>query len=187
MQKSLRKTTAILSLAVALMFGFSFALVPLYRLACKKIGLNTSIPINNFPDLSVRAAQHSVAVMSRDLTVQFIGITNHGLAWDFRPQTKAVKIHPGVSTRIEFYAKNNTQKDMVVQAIPSMTPPESITHFHKIECFCFNQQTLKAGEAKNMVLVFQVDKDLPQDVHTITLAYTLFDATPPISKKKELE
>ena len=65
-----------------------------------------------------------------------------------------------------------------------MTPTESISHFHKIECFCFNQQTLKAGEAKDMALVFQVDKDLPKDVHTITLAYTLFDATPQASKKE---
>lgn len=180
MQKLHRKTTAILALVVAIMFGFSFALVPLYRVACKKIGLNTSIPISNLPDVPLGKP---MVVTSRDLTVQFIAMTNQGLAWDFRPQTKVVKIHPGQSTRVSFYAKNNTKKDMIVQAVPSMTPAESIKHFHKIECFCFNQQALKAGEAKDMALVFQVDKDLPKAVHTITLAYTLFDVTP---REKEL-
>jgi cytochrome c oxidase assembly protein subunit 11 len=175
MQKSPRKTIGILVLVVAVMFGFSFALVPLYRLACKKIGLNTSVPLSNSPD---RQAENSAVIMSRDVNVQFITMTNKGFAWDFYPLTKSVRVHPGASTKVIFYAKNNTKEDMTVQAIPSMTPTESISHFHKVECFCFNQQSLKAGEAKQMALVFQVDKDLPKDVHTITLAYTLFDATP---------
>ncbi|HVY53460.1 MAG TPA: cytochrome c oxidase assembly protein [Gammaproteobacteria bacterium] len=175
MQKSSRKTIGILALVVAVMFGFSFALVPLYRLACKKIGLNTSVPLSNAPDLQGVNAQ---IVMGRNVTVQFITMTNKGFNWDFYPITKSVQIHPGESKKVIFYAKNNTKQDMVVQAIPSMTPTESISHFHKIECFCFNQQSLKAGEAKQMALVFQVDKDLPKEVNTITLAYTLFDATP---------
>jgi cytochrome c oxidase assembly protein subunit 11 len=175
MQKSQRKTIGYLTLAVFFMFGFSFALVPLYRVACKTIGLNTSLPIANFPDGNGKGL---VADLSRNVTVQFIALTNEGLAWDFKALNRAVKIHPGESTKVMFYAKNKTAKEMVVQAIPSMTPPESITHFHKIECFCFNHQILKAGEQKTMALVFQVDKDLPKEVHTITLAYTLFDATP---------
>ena len=183
MQKAMRKTIVILALAVVIMFGFSFALVPLYRVACKKIGLNTSIPINNVPDAPV-LANYSTAVLSRDLTVQFIAITNQGLAWEFRPQTQIIKVHPGEKTKVIFYAKNKTDKAMTVQAIPSITPTESINHFHKLECFCFNQQSLKAGEAKNMALVFQVDKDLPKDVHTITLAYTLFDVTPQAMQKE---
>lgn len=177
MQRSSRKTIGVLTLVVAVMFGFSFALVPLYRLACKKIGLNTSVPLSNRPDIQ----KDMGVVMSREVTVQFIAMTNKGFAWDFYPLTKSVQVHPGASAKVVFYAKNNTKEDMVVQAIPSMTPTESISHFHKIECFCFNQQSLKAGEAKQMALVFQVDKDLPKDIHTITLAYTLFDATP---KKK---
>lgn len=176
-----RKTTAILVLAVVFMFGFSFALVPLYRIACKKIGLNTSTPVNNMPETEYR---NTAVVANRDITVQFFGIPNQGLPWDFRPDSKTVKIHPGENTRVTFYAKNNSKEEMVVQAVPSMTPAQSIRHFHKIECFCFNQQTLKAGEAKNMVLVFQVDKDIPKDVHTISLAYTLFDATPKIVKTR---
>lgn len=184
MQKAQRKTIAILTLAVVVMFGFSFALVPLYKVACKKIGLNTSIPIQNFPDAPVASAGPMEKNL-RSLTVQFIAITNQGLAWDFKPQAKIIQVRPGEKTKVIFFAKNNTHQDMTVQAIPSMTPVESISHFHKLECFCFSQQSLKAGEARNMALVFQVDKDLPKDVHTITLAYTLFDVTPK-SMKKEL-
>ncbi len=184
MHKTQRKTIAILTLAVVLMFGFSFALVPLYKVACKKIGLNTSIPIQSFPDAPVLASGPAEKNV-RSLTVQFIAITNQGLAWDFKPQAKMIQVRPGDKAKILFFARNNTSQDMTVQAIPSMTPAESIGHFHKLECFCFNQQSLKAGEARNMALVFQVDKDLPKDVHTITLAYTLFDVTPK-SKKKEL-
>jgi cytochrome c oxidase assembly protein subunit 11 len=121
----------------------------------------------------------------RNVLVQFIALTNRGLAWDFKPLTKMIQVRPGDKAKVIFFAKNNTGTDMTVQAVPSMTPVESISHFHKLECFCFSQQTLKAGEEKDMALVFQVDKDLPKDVHTITLAYTLFDATP-IAKKKEL-
>ena len=72
---------------------------------------------------------------------------------------------------------------MTVQAIPSMTPTEAISHFHKIECFCFRQQTLKGRESREMPLIFQIDKDLPKDIHVITLSYTLFDATPKETKK----
>lgn len=183
MSKKQRQTVALLVLAVAIMFGFSFALVPLYRIACKKIGLNTSIPISNLPDIPTGTAE---VVIGRDLTVQFVAMTHQGLRWDFHPKKTMVKIHPGENVKIYFYAKNTTQNTMVVQAVPSMTPAASITHFHKIECFCFNQQILKAGEAKDMALVFQVDKDLPQDIHTITLAYTLFDVTPTHSTHKEL-
>jgi len=181
MQIKLRKTIAILTLASVIMFGFSFALVPLYRVACKKIGLNTSVAIGNTPDAAVA---YSTARDTRDVLVQFIAVTNHGLAWEFRPESKMVTTHPGEKTKVIFFAKNSTNQDMTVQAIPSMTPTQSISHFHKLECFCFNRQSLKAGEAKKMALVFQVDKDLPKDVHTITLAYTLFDVTPEVTKKE---
>jgi cytochrome c oxidase assembly protein subunit 11 len=95
-----------------------------------------------------------------------------------------VRVHPGENTTVYFYAKNATAKAMTVQAIPSMTPTDAMSHFHKIECFCFKQQSLNAGASKDMALIFQVDKDLPKDIHVITLAYTLFDATPKETSKK---
>jgi cytochrome c oxidase assembly protein subunit 11 len=124
------------------------------------------------------------ADLSREVTIQFVAVNNMGLPWEFYPQVKSVQVHPGENTKVFFHAKNMTSDKMVVQAIPSMTPTESISHFHKIECFCFRQQTLQGGESKEMPLVFQVDKELPKETRVITLAYTLFDATPKAPAKK---
>ncbi len=105
------------------------------------------------------------------------------MPWEFYPKTKSMVVHPGESNKVMFYAKNTTDKAMTVQAIPSMTPVESISHFHKIQCFCFNQQTLQPRESKDMPMIFRIDNDLPKDVHVITLAYTLFDVTPKKARK----
>jgi cytochrome c oxidase assembly protein subunit 11 len=72
---------------------------------------------------------------------------------------------------------------MTVQAIPSMTPSEALGHFHKIQCFCFNQQSLKGLESKDMPMIFRIDKEIPKEIHVITLAYTLFDVTPNETRK----
>jgi cytochrome c oxidase assembly protein subunit 11 len=114
---------------------------------------------------------------SRAITVQFVAVNHNGMPWDFYPRIPSVTVHPGQNNKVYFYAKNTTDHLMTVQAIPSMTPTEAISHFHKIECFCFKQQTLKQAESKNMPLVFEIDKDLPKNIHVITLAYTLFDVT----------
>lgn len=170
-------------LAAAVMFGFCFAMVPLYGLICKKTGINTTVGT----DLITAATAESISKgtdLSRNITVQFTATKNMGMPWDFIPRQKSVVVHPGVKTQIYFYAKNNTAREMTAQAIPGMTPTEAIEHFHKIECFCFNQQTLKSGESKEMGMVFQIDKDLPKDVHVITLAYTLYEAQPKADKGK---
>ena len=178
-----RKIYMIGGIVAALMFGFCFAMVPLYGLICKWTGVNTSAPTGQ---LVKPVSATAVPVdMSREITIQFIATNNMSLPWDFYPRTKTIRVHPGENTKVYFYAKNATQKPMTVQAIPSMTPPESIVHFHKIECFCFRQQALKGGESKEMPLIFQVDKDLPKEVHVITLAYTLFETTPKAETPKE--
>lgn len=177
-KKSHRKILIIGGIAVAVMFGFCFAMVPLYSLLCKATGMNTTVVGSELTTAAVSDEMSKAVDMTRDVTVQFTATNNMGMPWDFYPQKKSITVHPGEKATIYFYAKNTTEKDMTAQAIPSMTPTESISHFHKIECFCFHQQTLKAGESKDMALVFQVDKDLPKEVRVITLAYTLFDATP---------
>src|SRR3990167_8405280 len=175
-RRSHRKVAIIAGVTVACMFTFCFAMVPFYNAICKATGINTSIRASEWNKPAVLTS--SIADLTREVTVQFVAVTNENLRWDFYPQTKSVKVHPGVNSTVTFFAKNNTDKLMIVQAIPSMTPPQSIAHFHKIECFCFRQQTLKAGESKEMGLTFQIDKELPPDIHTVTLAYTLFDVTP---------
>lgn len=181
-KKSHRKIFIFGGIAAAIMFGFCFAMVPLYSLICKTTGINSSAP--NTDLLSpVSADTASTPDLSREVTVQFVAIDHMGLPWDFYPKEKSVKIHPGENTKVYFFAKNTTDKPMTVQAIPSLTPSESIGHFHKIECFCFKQQSLKGHESKDMALIFNLDKDLPKQVHVITLAYTLFDVTPKALKK----
>ena len=167
MPHSIRKTVLIASFIVLFMFSFSFALSPLYSAFCKATGFNSAVKVSLFaPDLN------------RDVIVQFVATNNEKLAWQFYPLKTSVHVHPEENMKVFFYAKNTTQKTMTVQAIPSFTPALSAQHFHKIQCFCFNQQTLKPGETIDMPIVFRIDKNLPDTVRTITLAYTLFDVTP---------
>jgi cytochrome c oxidase assembly protein subunit 11 len=181
-QKSHRRIFIIGGIAAGIMFGFAFAMVPLYSLICKATGINTSAP-NNGLLTAVSATTTEVPDLSRTVRVQFVAINHNGMPWDFYPRTQSIEVHPGENNKIYFYAKNTTEKTMRVQAIPSMTPSEALSHFHKIQCFCFTQQTLKGRESKEMPMIFRIDKDLPQKVHVITLAYTLFDTTPKEAKK----
>ena len=183
-KKSNRKVFIIGGIAAVLMFGFCFAMVPLYSLICSATGINTSIAGGMLITKAAADVLSKSPDKTRLVTVQFTATNNMGMPWDFYPLMTSVRVHPGEQTTVYFYAKNPTSKDMIAQAIPSMTPPESLGHFHKIECFCFHQQALKAGEDRKMALVFQIDKDLPKETRAITLAYTLFDATPKSETKK---
>lgn len=150
------------------MFGFGFALVPLYTVLCKTLGINGKTN-------SMIAAQSQVIDKSRTITVQFLTTTNENLAWDFYPGVKKVIVHPGENKLIDFFAKNNSSGTMTVQAIPSVSPGLAAKYLRKTECFCFTRQTFKAGEKRNMPVLFHLDQDLPRDIHTITLSYTMFD------------
>lgn len=163
--------TAKLAMLLALaMFGFGFALVPLYDVFCEVTGLNGKItgPYEAVP----------VAVdTSRTIKVQFIATNNENMPWEFAPVQQVVRVHPGEQTQIQFLARNTTDRDMVAQAVPSLVPFKAAEYFHKMECFCFNQQPLKAGETAELPMIFTIDQDIPKQVHTITLSYTLFDIT----------
>ena len=114
---------------------------------------------------------------SLSIKVQFLATNNDGMAWKFKPATTEIRVHPGELVETEFFAKNPAGHTMVAQAVPSLVPFKAAEYFHKTECFCFNQQTLAGGQEILMPLRFIVDQDVPKDVHTITLAYTLFDVT----------
>lgn len=175
-----RKVILLGGLAAAVMFIFCFAVVPFYSAICRATGISTAVPVA----LVTQAADSADAQgETREVLVQFTATNHMGMPWEFYPKTKMVKAQVGKNAKVMFYAKNTTDKDMTVQAIPSMTPAEAISHFHKIECFCFNQQTLKAHVGRDMPLIFKIDKNLPKDVQVITLAYTLFDVTPNPSRK----
>ncbi len=181
-QPSHRKIFIIGGIVSVLMFFFSFAIVPFYSLICKATGINTSVPSGDLLTAYAQSAKKP-ADMSREITVQFSAINHMGMTWDFYPRTQSIKLHPGQQVKVYFYAKNTQDHTMTVQAVPSMTPTDAISYFHKIECFCFRQQTLAARSSKEMPLVFQLDRELPQNIHVITLQYTLYDVTPKTPEK----
>ncbi len=168
-QEGTRRTLRQTLLIVVGMFGFVFALVPLYGFICDVTGLNgkvvneKSVVANVKPDLS------------RTVTVEFIASINESMPWEFQPNVASMEIHPGQTYKTSFRAKNLTDKAMVGQAIPSVSPGLAATHFKKTECFCFTEQLFEAKEEREMPLIFMVDRDLPEDIGVVTLAYTFFD------------
>lgn len=160
-----------LLLTVAGMFAFGFALVPLYNVFCEVTGFNGRT--NNEP---VAVSQHEVD-KSRTVRVQFITRTAQGIPWKFEPEIKEVRVHPGEVRVVNFLAANPTSDDMVAQAIPSIAPAEASLYLNKVECFCFNQQPLAAGNDAKMPMQFYIDPDIPAHITTFTLSYTLYDMT----------
>ncbi len=174
MSNRIKKTIALAIACVILMFGFSFALVPLYRVVCKITGLNGGINV-----AEVNNTYANNPNKERLITIQFVATNNENLPWDFYPEKNHLIVHLNEKSKMVFYAKNNSHHRMMVQAVPSFAPPLSAKYFHKLECFCFRQQSLAAGEAKAMPVIFQIDAALPEDVSVITLAYTLFQVSSP--------
>jgi cytochrome c oxidase assembly protein subunit 11 len=168
--KSSKRLLIILLLVAVAMFGFGYALVPLYNVLCARLGINgktsneVSSPINAID-------------MTRTITVQFLATKNANLPWQFRPNQKQVEIHPGQNIRVSFYAKNESNKTMTVQAIPSVAPGIAAKYLKKTECFCFRQQTFASNASMDMPILFHLDRDLPAHIQTVTLSYTLFDNT----------
>ena len=151
------------------MFGFGFALVPLYDVFCEITGINGKITG------PVERVEQWVDT-SRTIKVQFITTNNAGMPWEFEALREEIEVHPGAWTQVEFWALNPTQKDMVGQAVPSVSPSEATEYVQKTECFCFSQQTLAAGEGRKMPLIFALDPKLPPHIRTVTMSYTIFDA-----------
>jgi len=153
------------------MFGFGFALVPLYDVFCDITGLNGKT--------NTTSAAYSAEGIdeSRTVTVQFISRNAKGIPWQFEPMEREVKVHPGEMKFVKFYAKNESNRDIIGQAVPSVSPGLAAAYFQKIECFCFTQQPLKGSEEVEMGLQFYVDPELPEDISTLTLSYTLYDVT----------
>ena len=172
-----KKTTGRLLLVVVAMFGFGFALAPMYSALCAAFGINgrfVGIQEGNY-DATGKIAQITRVDKERSITVQFTASRNQSLDWEFRPMENVVSVHPGEIRVVKYYAKNLTDKTVVAQAVPSVAPGQAVKYFNKIECFCFTQQTFKPGEAREMPLRFVVDPNLPKKISTLTLAYTFFD------------
>lgn len=167
--------TMLLKLVVvaALMFGFGFALVPIYRAICQVTGLNNLVQ----RDVSAREARNTQVDLSRTISVELDANARGPLG--FRPEQRSLDVHPGEVMTVVYEVTNAQDRQVVAQAIPSYAPKQATEYFKKIECFCFTQQTLKPNESRRMPVVFVVDRALPKDVKTITLSYTFFELNPP--------
>ena len=156
-----------------LMFGFGFLMVPIYDVFCDLTGLNGKTGA-----ISVAQASMTEAQANRDIKVEFTSSVNQSGPWEFHPTELSMTIHPGQMYTTSFIARNKTDKPLVSQSIPSVAPAKAASHFNKTECFCFTQQGFDAGEQREMPLTFVVSPDVPDDVDTITLSYTLFTLNP---------
>lgn len=157
-------------LVIALMmFGFGYALVPIYKQICELTGVNILTP----KDISVKEISNSQIDASREVTVEFDANTQG--PWRFRPTVASMKVHPGEMAQVVYEVVNKQSYKMDAQAIPSYAPQQAASFFKKMECFCFKQQTLGPNEARQMPVVFYIDPALPKEVKTITLSYTFFE------------
>lgn len=161
-----------LLLATVGMFGFGFALVPLYDLICDVTGLGGRTG-GQYDYVEADLSEDR----SRLVTVRFVTNNNADMPWEFRAGKGGMRVHPGGMNEAVFFARNPTDRPMMAQAVPSVAPAMASEFFHKTECFCFDQQVLQPGEAIEMPLRFIVDRDLPDSVNTISLSYTMFDIT----------
>jgi cytochrome c oxidase assembly protein subunit 11 len=161
-----RRLSRRLTIVAIGMFGFAFALVPFYNQICVALG------INNLDQPSV--VTNTQVDTSRTVTIE-LDSNAHNMPWRFRPLVGHVKVHPGEITMVEYEIVNVREAPVTGQAVPSYGPQRAGEYFQKVECFCFTQQTLAAGETRRMPVVFVVDPKLPRDVETIALSYTFFE------------
>jgi cytochrome c oxidase assembly protein subunit 11 len=166
-----RELVVKLAVIVALMFGFGYALVPLYRAICDALGINVLSLGDERKKTEVQL--NSQVDRSRTITVEFDA--NARGPWDFKPALRSLQVHPGELATVMYEFRNKQDHTMAAQAIPSYAPMQAGAHFNKIECFCFNEYTLAPGESKQWPVAFVIDPKLPKDVTTITLSYTFFE------------
>jgi len=163
-----------LAVVALVMVGFGYAMVPMYKSICEALGINVlSLSERDVPGNSNATPANTQIDLSRTITVEFDA--NASGPWDFKPAKRYVDVHPGELTTVMYEFRNAQNRTMAAQAIPSYAPKQATPYFNKLECFCFNQYTLAAGESKQWPVVFVIDPKLPKDVKTITLSYTFFE------------
>lgn len=164
-----RSTRKMIILAVA-SFGFAFAMVPLYNIACEKIfGIKLDNTASSEPKLAGTTIDES-----RTVQVYFDGTVNSKLPWAFAPVQASMTVVPGKLYSTSYTARNTASYATVGNASPSVAPNQFSGFFNKTECFCFTEQALASGESRDMPVRFIVSPDLPKEITTLTLSYTFF-------------
>jgi cytochrome c oxidase assembly protein subunit 11 len=170
-----RQLVVKLALIVALMFGFGYALVPLYRAICNALGINVLFVSEQTTSAIGKKtiAPNTQIDRTRTITVEFDA--NARGPWEFKPAQRSLSVHPGELATVMYEFQNVQNRTMAAQAIPSYAPMQAGPYFNKLECFCFNEYILAPGEKKQWPVAFVIDPTLPKDVTTITLSYTFFE------------
>jgi cytochrome c oxidase assembly protein subunit 11 len=156
-----------LLLIVAVMLVFCASMVPLYRQICEVLGITATRAI----------AQNTQVDISRLVKVDFDASLNKNFAWKFEAVEKHIDVHPGAIITINYRVTNTMPYATTGRATPSFAPVEAGLHFSKIECFCFTNQTLQAGETRDMPVTFFIDPKMPATIGAIALSYTFHDVT----------
>ena len=155
-------------MVVPVMLVFCASMVPLYRQICEVLGITATRSI----------AENTQVDLTRVIKVEFVANLNKNFAWKFEPVEKSVEIHPGAMATVNYRVTNTLPYAVTGRAVPSFAPLESGLYFNKFECFCFSNQTLQAGETRDMPVTFSVDPKIPKGLLALALSYTFFDATP---------
>lgn len=171
-KRSTKKLTGYLVLSVVAMFGFGFALVPLYDVMCEALGIN-----GKTNTVSAVQPQGMQPDYSRTIRVEFMSHIKPDMPWTFSPEVRVLEVHPGEVVQTNYIAKNLSASSLIGQAVPSVSPGMGATYFNKMECFCFNLQPLDGFKSAEMGLIFYIEPDIPESIHTLTLSYTLFNIT----------
>lgn len=163
-----KKMLGKLVVLAVMMFGFGYALVPMYKQLCEVLGINVLTQ-----DGMASRPENTQVDKSRKITIELDG--NAQGPWRFRPTTRSIDVHPGELATVMYEVVNTQARTIKAQAIPSYAPQSATPHFMKVECFCFKEQTMGPNEARQMPVVFFIDPKLPREVKTITLSYTFFE------------
>jgi len=150
------------------MFGFGYALVPLYKKICEVTGIN-EVEKANAPLANTQIDT------GRLVTLEFDANVSSNLPWKFRPMQVSLKVHPGQLVQVMYEVRNASDRPVTGQAIPSYGPQIAGLYFRKLDCFCFAKQNFAPGEVRQMPVVFVIEPGLPKDVTTVTLSYTFFN------------
>ena len=169
-KKSHTKVITQLVLITVGMLAFVFVgLVPMYYWICEITGIGGRTTSATSADYVMEVDE------SRDIRINFLASNQADMPWEFRAMTSTVTVHPGEPSMVMFYVKNTTRQTMTAQAVPSLSPFYVTEYFHKVECFCFEQQTLEPGESLEMPMQFFVDPRVPEQITSIALSYSLFN------------
>ncbi|KAL1992771.1 hypothetical protein VTN49DRAFT_3527 [Thermomyces lanuginosus] len=182
--ESRRKNATTLYYTLSVIVGtvaLAYGSVPLYKMICQQIGWNGQPVTAHKGGTGDTASRLTPVTESRRIRVTFNGSVSDVLPWKFVPQQREVRVLPG-ETALAFYtATNKGPNDIIGVATYSVTPAQVAPYFSKIQCFCFEEQKLNAGESVDMPVFFFIDPDFAKDpamknIDTITLSYTFFKA-----------